>query len=153
MKFDLKIVIIILAVSTAGSYLYNINLGTPEEEVTAAPSVKIGGEVIFVEVADTPELLALGLSYRKSLEDNVGMLFVFDSPRIPGFWMKEMNFPIDIIWINSNGEILEITENALPESYPQIFRPENEVSYVLEVNSGFVQKNNITAGNVVVIEI
>ena len=60
--------------------------------------------------------------------------------------MKEMNFPIDIIWLDENLKIVAIKENAMTESYPEVFTPSTPARYVLEVPAGFVQKNKISVG-------
>jgi uncharacterized membrane protein (UPF0127 family) len=103
------------------------------------------GTLIDAEIADTPEAQAQGLSGRTSL--NGGMLFVFDRPDKYGIWMKDMNFPIDIIWLDENKKIVTIQENATPESYPsKTFFPSSSSLYVLELNSGTVRDEAISAG-------
>jgi uncharacterized membrane protein (UPF0127 family) len=110
--------------------------------------IKIGGEVIKVEVVDTPSTRAQGLSGRDSLEKDQAMLFVFDTPGNYSFWMKDMNFSIDIIWIDETGKIVYIKENATPESYPEGFGPNEKTSkYVLEVFSGFVDSYDLEVGD------
>lgn len=74
------------------------------------------------------------------------MLFVFDRADYHSFWMKDMNFAIDIIWIDESKKIIDITRNAEPESYPNIFKPRLPVRYVLEVTSGWSKENNIQIG-------
>ena len=105
--------------------------------------VKIGGVSVAVELALNPASQAQGLSGRNQLGKNEGMLFVFDRPDQYAFWMKDMNFPIDIIWIGEDLQIVYIKKNAAPESYPETFTPEIKAKYVLEVISGFSEKNNL----------
>lgn len=107
-------------------------------------SLKINDADLYVELADTPGKRAQGLSGRKELKENRGMLFVLDKPDIYSFWMKDMNFPIDIIWIGEDLKIVDITRNAKPESYPKTFQPKKPAKYVIEVNAGWTLKNNIT---------
>ncbi|MEX0934268.1 MAG: DUF192 domain-containing protein [Candidatus Saccharimonadales bacterium] len=102
---------------------------------------------VEVEVADTAESRSQGLSGRESLLDEEGMLFVFDQPGIYGFHMLDMNFAIDIIWIDSDLKVVDITYNLSPESYPEIVTPVEPVSYVLEVNAGFVNQYDISIGD------
>src|SRR3989338_4624811 len=121
--------------------------------------VKIGDVKIKVELAITPEARAQGLSGRPSLSENEGVLFVFDKPDKYSFWMKNMNFPIDIIWIGparppgwsgAGGEdmkIVYIKKKALPELYPEQYGPDKDAKYVLEVVAGFSDKNNIKVGD------
>jgi len=111
--------------------------------------VKVGGQMIKVDLALTPEDQKLGLSGREYIAEDEGMLFVFKKPDKNYFWMKEMNFPIDIIWLDEDLKVIFIQENALPESFPASFGPEEESRYVLELSSGFVKKNNLEVGNFV----
>ncbi|EKD25527.1 MAG: hypothetical protein ACD_80C00031G0001 [uncultured bacterium (gcode 4)] len=115
----------------------------------------INNQRINVEIADTDSLRSKGLSGRKSLDQNAGMLFIFPKTAIYSFWMKEMNFPLDIIWIN--GETIEdITENIPNTKYKELselplYSPKVPVDKVLEVNSGTVKLLNIKIGDKVVL--
>ncbi|MEO5635148.1 MAG: DUF192 domain-containing protein [Candidatus Paceibacterota bacterium] len=109
--------------------------------------INIGGQKLQVDIADTPVKREQGLSGRTGLKVNEGMLFDFPNSGIYSFWMKDMKFPIDIIWINEEGKIVYIKKNALPDSYPALFTPENNSKYVLEVVSGFCDKYNIKIGD------
>lgn len=116
--------------------------------------VKIAGKTLKVDLATTAKTQEQGLSGRKSLKENEGMLFVFDHMDKYSFWMKNMNFPIDIIWIGSastqGGEdlhVVYIKKNTLPESYPETFTPNVDAKYVLEVNASFSEKNNLKVGD------
>ena len=109
--------------------------------------ITIGKKELTVEIADNPEEQVQGLSDRESLRENNGMLFIFEQPIIAGFWMKDMKFSLDIIWIDENGMIIGIEKNVSPQSYPQIFSPPSPIKYVLEVNSGWSDRNNIKTGD------
>ncbi|MBP6060784.1 MAG: DUF192 domain-containing protein [Candidatus Pacebacteria bacterium] len=109
--------------------------------------VTIGGETIKVELAETPAERAQGLSGRKNLAGDTGLLFIFEKPGHYPFWMKDMNFPIDIIWISRNNQIVFIEKTATRESYPKNFGGEVESSYVLEVVAGFADKHNLAIGD------
>jgi uncharacterized membrane protein (UPF0127 family) len=117
------------------------------EPAAIIKKVRIGGESIRVELATTPREQALGLSGRDSLGEQEGMLFIFDKPGEYLFWMKGMNFPIDIIWIDEYGEVIYIKKEAQPESYLETYGPEEEAKYVLEVVAGFSDKNKIDIGD------
>ena len=121
--------------------------GLPQEEGKQLPKAVINGIEIELEVARTPEEQARGLSDREVLGENAGMLFIFQEPTTPSFWMKEMNFPLDIIWIGSDRRIVDISENIAPETFPQLFRPRAQVQYVLEVNAGWAKSHNISVGD------
>ena len=105
--------------------------------------VKIGGVLVKVELAITSEEHEQGLSGRISMKDDEGMLFIFSEPQINYFWMKEMKFPIDIVWIDENSQIIFIEKSVQPESYPNSFGPEQKSQYVLEIPAGFSEKNNL----------
>jgi len=104
-----------------------------------------------VEIADTDPKRSLGLGARASLEQNSGMLFLFDTPKIPQFWMKGMKFGLDIIWINGD-TIVGITENVpsptgTPAEVLPTLSPTTLVDKVLEVNTGFAKAHRITTGD------
>lgn len=117
-----------------------------EEDTAGAQTAVINGHVLELEVARTREEHARGLSDRESLAENAGMLFVFEQPEVHGFWMKDMNFPLDLLWIDENGKLVAISENVVPETYPEIFRPPSSIVYVLEVTGGWARNHNISIG-------
>jgi len=121
----------------------------PPDKGDVGGYVTVGSVKVLVDVADTPALREQGLSGRKSLEKGEGMLFVFDTPGIYSFWMKDMNFPIDIIWINQNKKIVYIKENVTPGSFPQAFASTENAQYVLEVPAGFSARNNVQVGDII----
>jgi uncharacterized membrane protein (UPF0127 family) len=114
------------------------------------PNVKINKEIIKVSVADEINEQIQGLSDRLYLEKDEGLLFIFDKQQERSFWMKRMNFPIDIIWINDN-RIVNIHKNLAPEGdNPQNhYNSQVAVNYVLEVNAGFVDDKKIKIGDIV----
>lgn len=107
--------------------------------------IKIKDKKIKAEVADNLESRLKGLSGRKSLCSNCGMIFVFERADIYPFWMKEMNFPLDIIWIKDK-KIVEIAGSApTPAAAGQVmnYTPNAPADLVLEVNAGFCEKNGV----------
>lgn len=98
---------------------------------------------INLTIAKTQAEKIKGLSGKETLQENEGMLFVYEKEGNYGIWMKDMNFALDIIWMDANFNIVDITENARPESFPEIFYPRAGAQYVLEVNSGFAKKHHI----------
>jgi len=111
------------------------------------PTIFIGGEKIEVELMATPEAQAKGLSGREGLKENSGMLFVFPKPDYYGFWMKDMKFSIDMIWLDSAGKVVHIERNVAPETYPKVFTPALPANYVLEVIAGFSDQNSLKIGD------
>jgi len=86
---------------------------------------------------------------RENLPAGTGMLFVFAQEGYHDFWMKNMRFPLDIIWIDKDKEITGIIENAAPcDKDCRSFGVNEKTKYVLEVNAGFVRENNISVGQI-----
>lgn len=110
-------------------------------------AVYFGTTAVNVEVAATETARIQGLSGRASLPAGHGMLFIFESDGDQGIWMKDMNFPIDIIWADSAGRVVTVVPSASPDSYPRtIFHPSLPARYVLETPAGFAATNNIYEG-------
>lgn len=105
--------------------------------------ISIGEVTIPVTIADTPDERELGLSGTEYLKEGTGKLFVFDTPGLYGFWMKDMAYSIDIIWIDADLRVVSISKDISERSYPEVFYPPTDIAYVLEVNSGFSTKHNI----------
>ncbi len=116
-------------------------------EEHAVAKIIINNSEIEVELADTQEKRIQGLSGREFLDEDKGMFFIFDEVGEYSFWMKDMNFSIDIIWIGEDLEIVGIEENISPESFPRSFLPPMPIKYVLETNVGWAEKNNIQIGD------
>ncbi len=116
------------------------------------PSLVINGKTVEVEIADNFEAWRQGLSDRESLDADRGMLFVFPDKQVRTFWMKNMNFPLDIIWI-SDDEVAGISADLPPEGEApaRTYGSISPVNYVLEVNAGFAAQYHIKAGDSVVI--
>ncbi len=112
-------------------------------------TLKVNGKEIQVEVVSTPEDVARGLSGHEVLADDEGMLFVFDRPAIWSFWMKEMKFPLDILWI-ADGRVVEIAQDMQPPanmlSLPQTHRPAVPADMVLEIRAGLAETYGFTTG-------
>ena len=101
---------------------------------------------VEVEVADEPKEQQIGLSGRKCISYNQGMLFIFNEPGYYNFWMKDMRFPIDIVWIDNNRRIIEVTDNIQPSTYPDTFTSNQAPRYVLEVGAGRAAELGLSVG-------
>lgn len=135
-----------LYISIAVAILVTAMLAISPKKISQ-PKVVLGNVEVFVEIADTVDLRAKGLSGHKKLGTNEGMFFIFPEPGQHGFWMRDMLFPIDIIWLDSMYRIVDVSKNATPESYPKIFVPRAFAQYVLEVPSGFFDEHKLKIGN------
>ena len=124
-------------------------------DLAQVKTIAIGGQPIEVELAKTDEQKTLGLGQRASLPANRGMLFVYSEYLIPKYWMKDMEFPIDIIWIKDDMVVgyeksLQPTVDIL--NLPT-YQPKNFINYVLEVNAGWVDQHGIKVGDEVKLDI
>lgn len=110
--------------------------------------IEINGKKFKIEIADTSAKRVKGLSNRESLSKGSGMLFIFKEPGFHRFWMKDMNFALDLIWIREN-KIVEITANVLPTEYqpPNTISPKTKVDKVLEINAGKAKEFGLKVGD------
>jgi len=102
---------------------------------------------ISAEIADEPGKIVKGLSGRTSLGENSGMYFVLGKRKIASFWMKDMKFPLDIIWIDNGGIVYIVEEAPTPDDNIPSFTPTQPATHVLEVNAGFAKKHSIKIGD------
>lgn len=112
-------------------------------------NVMVGSSRVRAFIADTDMLREKGLSGVESLADDEGMLFVFERPDLHSFWMPDMHFSIDMIWIDANKKIIGVSENAQPlidGARPVYYHPPAPAQYVLEVPAGFFHKHALKKG-------
>jgi len=140
-------IIFVLAVICVSVAVIFLQRGSDSLLPETSSAVRIGGQSIRVDVAATSATREQGLSGRERLGDGEGMLFVFPSDGKYAFWMKDMYFPIDIVWISSSSNIVDIRESVPPESYPAIFTPRREARYVVELPAGFVEEYGVHIGD------
>lgn len=125
-----------------------LDIFTRDSESSAGKHAIFFGNVeAFVDVARTPAERVKGLSGREAMQTNEGLLFVFEKNDTHAIWMKDMRFPIDIIWIDELFSVVDVAENVLPSSFPEIFKPKQSAKFVLEVNAGWVAHNNVRLGD------
>jgi uncharacterized protein len=119
-------------------------------------NVTVNGLVLVADISVTNEQRTKGLSVKDGLAENEAMLFVFDNEAEHTFWMKDMKFPIDIIWIDSDKTIVHIEHNLQPCGYGLLcptYKPGQDSLYVLETVSGFAEKHNVVQGTRVQFEL
>ena len=123
-------------------------------------AIRVKDVSVRAEVVDTAVDRQQGLMFRENLPQGQGMLFVFEDEGRYGFWMKNMKFPIDIIWIDKEKRVVDIKPNLSPcqevrESFAggdrekscEIFEPRAKALYALEVEAGFCRRNKIEIGD------
>jgi uncharacterized membrane protein (UPF0127 family) len=120
--------------------------GQPRLETSV---LTVGSTSLSVELAVSEPEREQGLSGRRALAEGKGMLFFFDQPSQYRFWMPDMRFAIDIVWIGEDWKVADITENATPESFPATFQPKYPAKYVLEVPAGYAAKRGWREGTTV----
>ncbi len=111
------------------------------------------GQTILLEVAQTPQQQAIGLMFRDDLPDNQGMLFPFSPPRPVNFWMRNVLFPLDMIFLR-NGEVRAIAPNALPctTTTCPTYGPDEVIDQVIELKGGRAEALGISVGDIITIE-
>jgi len=109
---------------------------------------------INVEIADDNAEMEKGLMFREKLNENEGMLFVFEESSFQGFWMKETFIPLDIIWIDNSKEVVHIKRRVPPcEKDPcKVYKAPKIAKYVLEINSGYADTLGLMEGDIAVID-
>lgn len=129
-----------------GIALVKANSQTKTTENDLRRYLTVNNQTIQIEIAQSAQDVANGLGNRDFLPENYGMLFLFRERSYPVFWMKNMRFPLDFIWID--GEIIvDVTENVSHKDQKKIYSPKFLIDKVLEVNAGFVNNNNIKIGD------
>jgi uncharacterized membrane protein (UPF0127 family) len=116
--------------------------------------VSINNYTLLTDLSITYEHIIRGLSSKISLKENEGMLFVLNPSSRRGFWMKDMKFSIDVIWLNENKEVIHIKKRLEPcVSNCPVYYPDRESKYVLETVAGFADKQNLKVGDTVFFEL
>jgi uncharacterized membrane protein (UPF0127 family) len=125
----------------------------PEVSATRRPMLPTAscpdGAVIELELAMTEQEITQGLMFRPELPANRGMLFLFGETRVPNFWMKDTLVPLDLVFLDDSGLVVDLIEDAQPchvNPCPH-YVPKQPAAAVLEVNSGFVTAHAIQPGN------
>ncbi len=145
----LLIACILVALGGVAGVAFFTFVGRRQEVVSTMKqsTLSIGTGTIIVDIAHTAAELTKGLSGRTRLGEKEGMLFIFDRDGRPGIWMKDMNFPLDIIWLDSQKHVVYLVRTARPESYPAVFTPPTDARYVLEVPTGSVTRWGVNMGD------
>lgn len=108
--------------------------------------MRMGSTTLEASVADTFAERAQGLSGTTQLPPGIAKVFRFEYAAAWSFWMKDMRYAIDIVWVSAAGEVVHIVAGATPESYPQSFVPAVPAQYVVEVPAGFMAAHGYGVG-------
>lgn len=114
--------------------------------VSETTTITLPSATLQVEVVDTPAERERGLSGHRPLSSGEGMLFVFESDGLWGIWMKDMQFNIDIVWLNAEGRVVTVEGNVSPDSYPRVFTPAAPARYVLELPANAAEAYDLVVG-------
>lgn len=125
-------------------FLYHLFPSKTEGGGTAM--VEVNGVPLTVEIAERPGERSLGLMYRKSLPENMGMLFIYKRPATMNFWMKNTYIPLSIAYINTNGYIVGIFKME-PLNTEKTYRSPAPAVWALEVNQGWFERNGVKVGD------
>lgn len=107
----------------------------------------IGSQSYRLEVASTDEQRTVGLSNRKTLAEDSGMLFLFLDNDKHCFWMKDTYIALDMIWLNAQNAVTNIYENVTPETYPKGFCSNNDGRFGIELPAGSVRESGVQVGH------
>lgn len=138
--------------SIAKSDLTSASSSTSATSLESRALWSINGKTFVLDMAKTMPAQELGLGGRDSLASTSGMLFIFDSPSNYGFWMKDMKFSLDIIWLDQNYKIIYIGHDISSITYPEVFYPGSPAKYVIEVNAGTAEKLSLKIGQIMQIQ-
>jgi uncharacterized membrane protein (UPF0127 family) len=148
--------LLLVAAIACGGVAAKVVTPPPGPDSTPAPTtVTIGDASFAVELAVTQQQQAQGLSGRPGLAPGTGMLFIFGSEGLHSFWMKDMRFPLDMVWISAEYAVVDITEDVPPPDPGQTtsdlptYMPAEPVQYVLEINAGEAESADIRIGDMV----
>lgn len=108
--------------------------------------IMVGANRVNVMLAQTPAEQERGLGGRPGLAQDEGMLFVFPRDGQYKFWMKDMSFAIDMLWIDASGRVIYIQPAVSPDTYPQTFGPDAPARYVLELPADYARAHGIALG-------
>lgn len=117
------------------------------QEIDSYVAWQVDGRCFQLDVADNSELRRQGLSGRDGLDTNTGMIFLYKISGEYGFWMNDMNFSIDMLWLNADDEVVTIKPSVSPDTYPEVFYPTESARKIIEVAAGEAAALNLEVGD------
>lgn len=148
------LIIVSIWVDTPSTTIQNTNIEVTERSYyePLLAWTNVNNQTLFVSVADTDEERQLGLSDTTNLPTDVVKLFIFETENTWSFWMKDMSYAIDIVWLNAAGEVVYVIESVSPDTYPSSFSPSVPAKYVIETNAGQSAQIGLKVGEKINIE-
>lgn len=142
------VVVLICSTPVIGYLLYTAGYFSYTEPIQPGSALITFNQKVplRVSVVRNEEELRRGLSGQSSLGPTDGMLFVFPNDDYHGIWMKDMNFLIDIVWIDKDRKVVHIEESVRPDTYPNIFEPTVPARFVIEANAHYMSSFNVHVG-------
>ncbi len=132
------VLVCMVAIAIIGGYLALSLTGKTEKVLERS--------LATIEIADSSEERMQGLSGRKEIPNDYGMLFIFPEKGSYGFWMKDMLVAIDILWLSDDGVIIGSESAVSPDTYPKTFHPPQPVRFVLEIRGGLAKEKGWEVG-------
>lgn len=128
------------------NFLFKVNLNDERS------AVKIGNKEYFLDVARTDEEKRKGLAKFENIKDNEGMIFIFDTPGRYSFYMKDMKFNIDIIFLDQNKKVVDLFKNVQFKDYKnpydyEVYKPNYDSKFVIELKAGEIDRSGIKPGD------
>ncbi len=131
--------------------IFFINAFGSDDIIFSKKKIKVKNKIIIVEVADTADKAERGLMFRKKLNENEGMLFVFPSEEYRSFWMKNTFVNLSIAYIDKSKKIINILDmkavKSEMESNLSLYQSRSPAQFALEMRLGWFAKNNIKVGD------
>ncbi|MDO8567008.1 MAG: DUF192 domain-containing protein [bacterium] len=142
-RYLVGLLCIVAIVAATFSYIsYRTSLTTEPASLKG----EFGGVSLRIQYATTPAEQEKGFSSRESIAPDEAMLFVFKKDDYYGFWMKDTLVPLDIFWLDAQGQVVSIAQNIATSTYPNVFYPSVPARYVLETSAGFANEHTIKTG-------
>lgn len=145
-KFGFELVVLIVCAIGLGVIIF-FSLNNKDLPESCSVNQQLDSTVVITdgtkfdaEIAQTGEQKATGLSNRNCIDSDRTMLFPYSLTGDYCFWMKDMNFPIDMIWLDDDKKLVTVESDVAPDTYPQKFCPDKPAKYILEFASGTAQR-------------
>lgn len=124
-----------------------------QEQASTSNVVEFGPYKLYVELATNPLNRERGLMYRTQMADNKGMLFIFETPAVQSFWMKNTYIPLDIIFLDEDFRVVKVHKNTLPNQITETYSSFFPAKYALETKAGWAGMSKLNEGDMLTITI